>query len=353
MKFNFVASILVFGLTISLSAIADDAARTSSDIKRAAAAYDQGRERYRDGEYVEAAEQFEAADDAAPSAEALRLSMLSRKEAGQMARALTHAALALSLYPANAELVEEAQALIDAEGEAFGRVKVTCDSPCELTLDNRLVPGEAAQERLIFVEPGSITMRASWSEGRTETETTDVYSEGIRELDFYASALAAKEPTTPVVAEAVNEEEKPVAEEAKKRDGWHPAIFWTGFGTTLVSGGVTVFLGINAKNNPGAQAVTDGCVAGDIDCDLLQQGRKNQAMANTALVITGVFGAFTITSAFLTDWGGSGDKSSDDEEPKGYDGWNGDTWSFRDEEFFIQPTLSVGNGASLGATGTF
>lgn len=351
------SSVLFFGLGLSAPAFADDEQPSSADIKRAATSYDLGRERYRDANYVEAAEHFESADDSAPSAAALRMAMLSRKEGGNLSRALTHAALALELYPNDSKLSEEAQALIDEEGGAFGKVNVSCDSPCELLLDGRIVHGAASERRLIYVPPGSITVRASWPGGRSATEKTDVYSEGTRELDFYAPAPDEKPVTAIAATTDSNEEEQKVEDEPTERDGWHPAVFWTGLGLTAAGAIATTALGVNAINSPGADAVTQGCAPFEIDCPLLQQGRRNQAYANVALGVTLAFGAFTITSAFFTDWGKPGsEKESEDKPAKkgdGYDGWSNDTWSYRDGDLFIQPALTLGGGATLGAVGTF
>jgi outer membrane protein assembly factor BamD (BamD/ComL family) len=89
MRRFFLPSIFFATLLLSAPSFADDVP-TAQDIKRAARAYDQGRERFREEQYVEAAEKFEIADSYAPSAAALRLAIFARKEAGQIDRALTH-----------------------------------------------------------------------------------------------------------------------------------------------------------------------------------------------------------------------------------------------------------------------
>lgn len=357
MKPFVISSVLFLGVALSAPAWAENDQPSAADIKRAATSYDLGRERYRDGNYVEAAEHFESADDSAPSAAALRMAMLSRKEGGNLSRALTHAALALELYPNDSKFRDEAQTLINEEGGAFGKVNVSCDLPCELLLNNRIVHGAASGRRLIYVKPGSITMRASWSEGRSATEETDVYSEGTRELDFYAPAPEEKPTGAVAVITDPKEEESVEDDDAVERDGWHPAVFWTGLGLTVAGGIATTALGVKAINSPGADAVTEGCEQYDINCELLKEGRRNQTIANVALGVTLAFGAFTVTSAFFTDWGKPGrDKESGDEPTKegdGYDGWSNDTWSYRDGDLFIQPALTLGAGATLGAVGTF
>jgi hypothetical protein len=88
------------------------------------------------------------------------------------------------------------------------------------------------------------------------------------------------------------------------KGGWHPAVFWTGLSLTVVGGGATVFLGLNAQNNPGPDAVRENCVKGDTSCPEYKEGVQNQMFANIGIGATAAFGVFTIASAFLTDWGG-------------------------------------------------
>lgn len=333
-NFLFFSSLIV-SCAFASPVLAQDDAPSSADIKRAATAYDQGRERFREGEYTEAAEKFEAADGYAPSAAALRLAIFARKEAGQLARALTHAALALELYPDNAELQGEAQAVIDESGGDFAKVRVTCDEPCELVLNNRIVHGQAAESRLLFVEPGSATVRASWSEGRTKSERVSVSAGGEESITFWAPEIPVEAPPEPVTTSQDGFSTDSTADSAKK-GGWHPAVFWTGLGLTVAGGGATVALGLNAQNNPGPDAVKENCEKGDTTCPEYRTGVRNQTYANIAVGATAVFGIFTITSAFLTDWGGKEDSVA-----------------YRNGDLSIRPTFAVGDGASMGAAGTF
>jgi tetratricopeptide (TPR) repeat protein len=335
-KFVF-STFLFVSFSMASPVFAQDDAPSSADIKRAATAYDQGRERFREGQYTEAAEKFESADDYAPSAAALRLAIFARKEAGQLARALTHAALALELYPDNSELRGEAQAVIDEVGGDFGKVRVTCDEPCELLLNNRIVHGEAATSRLLYVEPGSANVRASWSEGRNESESISVRAGSEKKIEFYSPEIPVvptNEPKSQKIGASTSSD--PAVEDAKK-GGWHPAVFLTGLGLTVAGAGATVGLGINAKKNPGAEAVRTECEQGNKECETYKEGVRNQTYANVALGATAAFGVFTIASAFLTDWGGKDE----------------DAVSYRQGDLSIRPTFAVGDGALLGATGTF
>src|SRR5262245_25611017 len=73
--------------------------RAEGDKAKAAAEFDQARGHYRAGRFAAAAPHFEAADEAMPSAQALRMAIRSRDEAGEPARATTLAAQALLRYP--------------------------------------------------------------------------------------------------------------------------------------------------------------------------------------------------------------------------------------------------------------
>jgi len=319
-------------------AMADDSAPSSADIKRAAASYDLGRERIREENYVEAAERFETADDHAPSAVALRWAITARKEAGHLDRAATLAALALARYPENEALAEQAQGVIDEVGGDLAKLSVTCDSACELLLNNKIVHGQSAESRVLYVEPGSVSVRASWSEDRNESETVEVQAGDEQEVSFYAPVVV-DEPAAEPAADAISMEtssEDPVADSGEAK-GWHPGIFYTGLGLTVVGGGATVLLGLNAQNNPGKDVVREMCVSGDTSCPEYEEGRRNQMFVNIAVGATAAFGAFTIVSAFLTDWGGGDEESA----------------TLREGDLSIRPTFAVGDGALLGATGTF
>lgn len=328
----------IVGTSFVAPAAAQENAPSSADIKKAASSYDIGRERFRDGKFTEAAEKFEAADDFAPSAPALRLAIAARKEAGQLPRAATHAALALERYAGQDPIASEAQALIDEVSSDLAKVSVVCDSPCELLLNNRIVHGAAAETRVLYVAPGSVTVRAGWSQERSQSETIDLAAGEEREVSFYAPEIPA-EPE-PVVAAPVedNTDSGVVGEEATDQGGWSPAVFWVGAGVTVAAGAATVGLGINAINNPGRDTVIEECGDQGEDCPEYKQGVKNQTYATVAACTTAAAGVFTIiTGVWLTDW--SGGKK--------------ETIAYRSGDLSIQPTFAVGDGALLGASGTF
>ncbi|HSC89377.1 MAG TPA: hypothetical protein VLC09_18970 [Polyangiaceae bacterium] len=344
----------LFGLlSIPTLSFAQDAAPSADDIKKAAAAFDRGRDAFRLSSYVEAAEQFEAADDFAQSALSLRFAMLARKEAGQLDRAATHASLALELYPDAASLgkdeqtlVTEAQALLDEQGTVLGKLNVSCSERCDLLLDNKLVHGKSAETRSLYVQPGAHTVRATWSEKRGRTEKVKVAAGSAESVIFVAPAIPEAAPEQ---AQPVANEQQPAAEE--KKGGWSPAVFWTGAAVTAVGIGASTFLGIRALNEPGQEAVRTGCAGQSTDCELYQQGLQNQMVANIAIGATVGVGLFTIvTGIWLTDWSG-GDKPSDSARRSGGTARGSSLGEPR--AFSVRPTFSIGDGATVGAVGSF
>ena len=335
-RWLFVTSVLCATLT----AFPALAAPLAADVKKAAEAFDRGREAYRAESYVEAAEHFEAADAYAASAASLRLAIASRKEAGQLDRALSLAALALATYPDDATVVAEAQAVLDEHAADFGRIEVGCDEPCELLLDGKLVHGPPALGHTVYVSPGSYRVQASWSEDRTDEESVTVVAADRVSVELTAPVIEEETmPTSPPPAE-------PVADDVQEeRHGWSPVVFWTGLGLTAVGVGVTAGLGVNAANNPGQQAVIDGCAPNDHSCSLYQQGVANQTAANVAAGVTAGVGVFTIIAAIATDWGGKGRKKAEPDPAAG--------WSVRSGDFTLRPTLKMGSELALGAAGTF
>ena len=347
---------LLLALSVSAVASAQDTAPSADDIKRAAAAYDRGRDSYRMESYVEAAEQFEAADGFAPSAAALRLAMLARKAAGQLDRAATHAALALERHGDDAALQKEAQAVVDEQAASLGKVTVSCDEPCDLLLDNKIVHGKSSVNRTLYVAPGSHTLRAAWSDKRNKSEKLEIEAGASEALSFLAPAV----PEDSAVAEPlVNEDGSAVVQ--KRKGGWSPVVFWTGAGVTLAGAGVSTFLGIRALNEPGPKTVETACLAGAADCQsLYDQGVQNQTIATIAISATAAVGVFTvITGLWLTDWSGDSSEAAADEAPTAEGTSQGSRihrsrqLARRSTGFKIRPTFSFGDGATVGATGTF
>lgn len=336
------AATLASVIALSLDAAAQADAPTPEDIKAAGKAFDQGRKHYKDGELVEAAEQFEAADQAAPSATALMLALRARKEAGQMDRAATLSRLALDRHPDDEKLRKLAEeTLAETQGKFF-ELTVNCDEPCTLVVGTRLVHGKAASKRVLYLKETKISVRAGWSDERIETQEIKGAAGGSGELTFKAPPIPVEKPekpegvggTGPVDDGGIGDTGTVKVEPS----GWSPVVFWVGAGLTLAAGGVTVWSGLDTQNNPGRSKVKEECAGQDESCPLYQEGLDKQKRTNYLVAGTAAVGVLTIiVGAFLTDWSGGETASAPS----------------RVKKASIQPWLGVGNGATLGAFGRF
>ena len=312
---------------------------TAEDIKAAAEAFDLGRKAFKGKEWVEAAEQFEVADSRAPSAVALDLSIRARERAGQIDRAATLAALAAERHPEDKNLMKLAETMLKRARTELHEVSVTCDQPCDLVLDTKLLPGKPATARTIFVSPGSYSLRAGWSEGRAERKPIEGTAAAKSEVSFQAPPIPEKpaeaagaEPGAPPPEQGPGQER--VVVEAK---GWSPTVFWVGVGLTGVAGIATIWSGIDTVNNPGEDAVRQ-CF--DTSCEDYQTGLAHERRTNILIGVTAVLGVATVAiGAFATDWSG-GSAEQVRSRP-------------RRQHATVEPWLGLGSGATLGARGTF
>jgi hypothetical protein len=305
-------SVLALVLGVPLGAHAQEAAAepTPAQVRAAAEAFDRGREAYKAGEFVEAAEQFEKADDSAPSSAAIELAIRARDKAGEIDRAATLLALGLKRHPSDANLLKLSSDLDRrVRGELF-QLTATCDTPCDLTVGGKIVHGPPDTQRTLFVVPGALTVRAGWSDNRSEAKQVQAEKGGTGELSFVtpttpAGEGMAKEPTEATVAAVADPTATKDEGTPKKSSGWPPAIFFVGAGITAVVGGITVWSGIDTVNNPGADKVKDECGTQGESCALYQEGLGKQRRTNILIGVTAGLGVATIlVGVFATDWSG-------------------------------------------------
>jgi len=348
--FSVAALALVLHSAAPVRAAEDTTDPTPAQVRTAAEAFDRGREAYKTEDYVEAAEQFESADANAPSAAALELAIRARDKAGQLDRAATLAALALSRHPDDPNIQKIAPPIVErAKAELF-QLDLKCNEPCDVTVAGKIAPGRRATDRTVFVGPGTYAVRAGWSGERSASKSVEASKGAAGTLDFSA-------PEVPVASQPVSAAVKPVTDEPPADEGAQASsgklpqsVFWVGVGLTAVAGGVTLWSGLDTQSNPGPDKVRDACKrladgSQSADCDsLYNQGLDKQHRTNLLLGVTaGVGVATAVIGAFFTDWGRSNQPASDAEvaakaRPKG---------------FSIQPWFAIGSGASVGALGRF
>lgn len=338
--FSVAAACVVLHSAALARALEESTEPTPGQVRSAAEAFDRGREAYKSEDYVEAAEQFESADSNAPSAAALELAIRARDKAGQLDRAATLAALALARHPDDPSIQKIAPAIIQrAKAELF-ELDLSCDDPCDVTVAGKIAPGRRATERTLFMAPGSYEVRAGWSGDRSASKSVEGAKGTASSLQFQAPAIvppaAASSPSAPV-------SNQPAVDQSHKQGALPPTVFWVGLGLTAAVGGVSIWSGVDTQNNPGPNKVRDACQASRDDCkSLYQQGLNNQHRTNILLGVTAGLGVATaVVGAFFTDWGGK--KATPDAAQA----------RLARAQFEVEPWLSIGSGASVGALGRF
>jgi hypothetical protein len=312
-------SVISWVLSTPLNVYAQNAGAepTPAQVRTAAEAFDRGREAYKAEEYVEAAEQFEKADSSAPSAAALELAIRARDKAGEIDRAATLLALALKRHPGEANLLKLATDLDKRVKAELFMLTANCDTPCDLTVGGKIVHGLPDTQRTLFMRPGTVMIRAGWSDDRSDSQQVEAEKGGQGEVSFVTPTTPAgeamgKEPVerapAPVDPSTTKDEGT-----VKKSGGWPPAIFFVGAGLTAVMGGITIWSGVDTVNNPGADKVEEECGNQGESCPLYQEGLSKQRRTNILLGVTAGVGVATILVGILaTDWsGGKGAASAE------------------------------------------
>lgn len=331
------------GLSLAGTAAADEAPTDPEKIRAAADEFDAGLRAYKGRSFEEAAAHFENANLAAPNPEALRSAIKARAEAKQPGRAATLAALALARYPDNGELVAYARSVVADDEQGLGKLQVQCTPACSLAIDERVVPIPSATDATVYVEPGNHTIVAGWSSGRTRANDVGAVAGATSEVSFSAPPVpdadtkSASTATGNAGAMPSDGAEAGLDAEGRERAGWSPIYFYVGAGATAVLAGATIFSGLDAKSNPGPDAVRARCAGQGESCPLYQDGIAKQTRTNVLLGATGLVGVATaIVGAFATDWTHAGATT---ETTKG--------------GARLSPVVRVADGAFFGAVGSF
>ncbi|MFZ5890350.1 MAG: hypothetical protein ACOY0T_04710 [Myxococcota bacterium] len=326
---------------------------TPTQIRQAAEAFDRGREAYKNEDYVSAAEQFERADAQAGSPTALEYAIRSRDRASQLDRAATLAALVGKRYPDNAALVKLANDVQERARGSLYELSVQCGDPCDLAVDDKIVPGEPDLTRTIFLPAGRHSVRAGFGNETGGSEEIQATSGGKGRVSFDAPAPAVAptpEASTPTAPPPVDK-----GDQKKERSGWSPTVFWIGAGLTGAIGIATTWSGIDTLNNPGKDKIRDNCMPQDTSCSYYQEGLANQRRTNILLGATAAVGVTTILIGVLaTDWGGSNAAPEPDKPEDEYAVTLSKARARRARMATrVRPWMALGNGALLGAEGRF
>jgi hypothetical protein len=291
---GFVWSVCLATLAFAPTARAG-AVPSAERIKSAAAEYDAGRRAFTDGKYDEAAVHFENAYHDAPNAQTLRNAIRSRRQASELARAATLSLLAQERYPDDAPTLQLAkQTLAEAAPKLF-KLTIQCQPECGVAADNHAVSLEDEKTFSVFLQPGRHNVVVSWPGDRSKQ--LDVLAKEGGELERSFTA-----PPMPVASSGGGGGGMGGVVEKPANKPFGPVVFFTLLGLTAVSGGILIWSGVDTLNNPGADAVRNGCMGQGESCPLYQQGLSEQLRTNVLIGVTGGLGLLTFVSVFLTQW---------------------------------------------------
>lgn len=290
--------VIVVGASLAASAasrvVQAEEPPSADRLKSAAEEYDRGRRSFLADDFDGAAVHFENAFRDAPRAETLRLAIRARRKAKQLARAATLAAIAQQRYPGDPPTAQMAKETLAETGPALHEYLVDCSVDCAIAADGRVVSQSDAQKHRIFLEPGPHELGVSFKQGGV-AKHVDAKRAGKETLTFEPPPPPPPPEVVPVVATPAVVDKPPPP--STKPLG--PAVFFLAAGVTVAAGAVTIVSGIDAKNNPGVDAVRRDCVGQDERCPTYQDGKSAETRTDILLgvtiggaVITGVIGLF-------------------------------------------------------------
>jgi len=292
------------------------------------AAFDRGTTAYLGEDFASAARWFEMANDLAPAAPALLQAIRAHRRAGNPLRAATLSLRLIHRFPEAEAEVTEAQSVIDALGEQFVRVEVTCDGECAVDLDGTLVGTPS-----FFLDPGTEhRVSAAFDTGQAEAQTVTGSPGQTETLHFVAPEPSFDAPPqggeddNPVITVGSGSGSSAGSGSDSTDDdggGLGPGLFVTTLGLTVVSGVILAWSGVDTLNaaDEYEQVAAEERAAGQLDfpraSQMLEDGQSKETRTNALIGVTAGLAALTLVFAIVTDWGGSDDDADARVRPSG------------------------------------
>ncbi len=286
----------------------------ASSVEFAASEHARGYQAYLKKDYDSAAVHYENAFFSVPNPAELRNAIRARRDAKQYARAATLAALAHRKFPDDAPTKKAGDEAIAEARRYVQEITIGCALECGVVADGKVVTIERAKEVRFFLDAGHHELVIGWTEERTKTipfdakagasETIKVDTPPTPPPKATATATTTTLPTSTSTATSTPTATSTSTAPAPEAKPLGPAVFYTGVGFTVVAIGATVLSGVDAQNNPGADAVRRNCVGLGESCPDYQKGRSAQLRTNILIGVSGGLGLATaVIGLFLTQWG--------------------------------------------------
>ncbi len=167
----------------------------ADQIQFAAREHDLGYRAYIDEQFDEAASHFENAFFAAPNPAELRSAIRARRDAGELARAATLAAIGQRRFPGDAATGKVAADVIAQARPHVYEVHITSPDEYSVAVDEKIVAAERVTESRVFVNPGSHQVLVSWSDDRNTRIAVDATEGGTVSLHLDPPATPPPNPS--------------------------------------------------------------------------------------------------------------------------------------------------------------
>jgi hypothetical protein len=275
----------------------------ADQIQFAAHEHDLGYRAFVDKRYEEAATHFENAFFVAPNPAELRSAIRARREAGDLARAATLAAIGERKFPADEITTKLADEVIVQARRSVHEVRVACEEMCSVAVDEKVVTNERLKDFQFFVSPGAHEVLVSWSDDRSERVPIQAAPGESQTLTFRPAPVPVPVPVPPPTPTPARLPAPELAPRPGSTKPFGPAVCLTGAALAAVGVGLTVWSGIDTLNNPGRDAVRRDCVGLGSSCREYQTGLSAQLRTNVLLAATG--GMAVVSAAvgvFFTQW---------------------------------------------------
>ncbi len=205
-------------------ALGDDVPK---NVAAAASSYQQAQAAELNEEPKRAAELYELADRLAPSAQALRSAMRTRRAARHYAAAVTHASQLIQRYPDDTQSRAMAESVLDELRSKVVEVSIQCEETCRPVVDGRLSSLEGDAQHSFFLNPGSHRVAAAFETGTSDAQEIDgkagqTFSESFSAP--VASRVASTEPETTTLRYGSTSRTS-VDTGSQGREGVHPWVF--------------------------------------------------------------------------------------------------------------------------------
>ncbi|MBL9022606.1 MAG: tetratricopeptide repeat protein [Myxococcales bacterium] len=277
---------------ILLSLVVVAAPRSASaqpgDPAVAAERFTTGEEAFEAGDFLRAAEAFEAAYAADPQPAALWNAARSFDRAGEHARAATLYQLYVREAPSDAPDRDEATRALVELGRRLGKIEIVAPSSPRLAVDGRPVRGST-----VFVNAGTHLVEAEFGAARARREVS--VEEGSTKTVLLEEPPATPSPAPPVPPVART------APEPERRSGVTPWLMAPFLGTTALAGALTIASGVDTLVARGQylDIPEDERTQRQYDDGKLKQDRTNVMIGVTA----GLALVTTSVALFAIDWG--------------------------------------------------